>query len=38
LNSLVIGLLVLAVTVFLMGIVIFIMTRSQKLKQISASK
>jgi len=38
LDSLVIGLLVLAVTIFLMGIVIFIMARSQKLKQIADSK
>ncbi|HXV47074.1 MAG TPA: hypothetical protein VD736_10425 [Nitrososphaera sp.] len=35
---LVVGLLVLAVTIFLMGIVIFITARSQKLKQIADSK
>ena len=33
-----IGLLVLAASIFLMGIVIFIMARSQKLKEIAASK
>ena len=33
-----VGLLVLAVSVFLMGIVVFIMARSQKLKEIAASK
>jgi hypothetical protein len=38
LETLVVGLLVLAVTIFLMGIVIFIMARSQKLKQIADSK
>ena len=37
-ETLVVGLLVLAVTIFLMGIVIFIMARSQKLKQIADSK
>lgn len=35
---LVVGLLVLAVTIFLMGIIIFIMARSQKLKQLAESK
>jgi hypothetical protein len=38
LDNFVVGLLVLAVTMFLMGIVIFIMARSQKLKEIAASK
>jgi hypothetical protein len=38
LESLVNGLLVLAASMFLMGIVIFIMARSQKLKEIAASK
>ncbi|GEM_PF-6170002 len=38
LEFLVIGLLVLAVTIFLMGIIIFIMARSQKLKQLADSK
>ncbi|WP_187147496.1 hypothetical protein [Candidatus Nitrososphaera gargensis] len=37
-QTLVIELLVLAVSMFLMGIVIFIMARSQKLKQIADSK
>ena len=32
------GLLVLAVSIFLMGIVIFIMARSQKLKELAATK
>lgn len=38
LEFLVIGLLVLAVTIFLMGIIIFIMARNQKLKQLADSK
>jgi hypothetical protein len=38
LDNFVVGLLVLAVTMFLMGIVIFIMARSQKLKEIADSK
>lgn len=37
-DNFVVGLLVLAVTMFLMGIVIFIMARSQKLKEIADSK
>ena len=37
-ESLVTGLLVLAVSTFLMGMVIFIMAQSQKLKEIAASK
>ncbi len=37
-DNFVIGLLVLAATIFLMGIVIFIMARSQKLKDIADSK
>lgn len=37
-QTLVIGLLVFAATIFLMGIVIFIMARSQKLKQLADSK
>jgi len=38
LDSLVTGLLVLAVSVFLMGIVIFIMARSQKLRELADAK
>ena len=37
-DSFVTGLLVLAVSMFLMGIVIFIMARSQKLREIAAMK
>jgi hypothetical protein len=37
-NELVVGLLVLAVTIFLLGLVVFIMARSQKLVRVANMK
>ena len=37
-NELVVGLLVLAVTIFLLGLVLFVMARSERLKRIAEYK